>query len=73
MALIEQIEEFQSTMDKVMELFEETKDLAGQIENFSIGEAQGKMKVIFDLCADGIKTLQEATSQAEDIQKTLGG
>ncbi|MFB2918556.1 MULTISPECIES: hypothetical protein [Aerosakkonema] len=71
MALIEQIEEFQTTMNKVMELVEETKDLAAQIENFSIGEAREKMKVILDLCADGIKNLQDATSQAEDIQKIL--
>ena len=73
MSLRDQIEDFQTTMDKVMELVEETKTLAGQIGSMSIDEAPAKMSVILDLCADGIKTLQDATSQAEDIQKTVGG
>ena len=33
MALLDQIEDFQATMDKVLELVEETKVLAGQIED----------------------------------------
>lgn len=73
MALIDQIEEFQATMDKVLELIEETKALAGQIPDMSIGEAPAKMQVIFDLCADGVKSLQDAIAEAEDIQRTLGG
>jgi hypothetical protein len=72
MSLFAQIEEFQATMDKVVELVDETKALAGQLENVSVGEAPAKMKVIFDLCADGIKSLNNAIGQAEDIQKTLG-
>jgi hypothetical protein len=73
MGLISQIEEFQATMDKVVELVEETKALSGQIPDLSISESPAKIKVIFELCADGIKILNEAIAQAENIQKTLKG
>ncbi|MFB2936784.1 hypothetical protein ACE1B6_16150 [Aerosakkonemataceae cyanobacterium BLCC-F154] len=72
MALIDQIEEFQATMDKVMELVEETKASAGKIPDTSISESPALMKAIFDMCADGIKALNDAIGQAEDIQQTLG-
>lgn len=73
MALIDQVEEFQVTMNKVLELVEETKGLAAQIPNMSISEAPAKMRTIFDLCADAVTGLQNAASQAEDIQRMLGG
>jgi hypothetical protein len=73
MALLDQIEEFQGTMDKVVELVEETKALAGQVPDVSLSEAPVKIKAIFDLCADGVKNLQDAIGQAEEIQKLLGG
>jgi hypothetical protein len=71
MALLDQIEEFQATMNKVMELVEETKALAGKIPDTSISESPALMRTIFDMCADGIKNLDDAIGQAEDIQKTL--
>jgi len=73
MPLLDQVEEFQASMNKVLELVEETKGLAGQISDVSLAEAPGKMRAIFDLCAEAITGLQNATSQAEDIQRTLGG
>lgn len=74
MALLDQIEDFQATMDKVLELVEETKVLAGQIiEDTPPRELPAKMKIIFEFCSDGIKKLNEAIGQAEDIQKTVGG
>jgi hypothetical protein len=72
MSLLNQIEEFQATMDKVMELVEDTKALAGKIPDTSISESPALMKTIFDMCAEGIKTLNDAIGEAEDIQKTLG-
>ncbi len=72
MPLIDQIEDFQATMNKVVELVEDTKGLAGQIPDTSIAEASAKMKVIFELCEAGIQTLKNAIDQAEDIQQTLG-
>lgn len=73
MALLDQIEEFQANMNKVVELVEESKVLASQIPDLSLSEAPGKIKEIFELCADGVKFLNEAIAQAEEIQKTLGG
>lgn len=72
MPLIDQIEDFQATMNKVVQLVEETKGLAGQIPDTSIGEAPAKMKVIFELCEEGIKMLNNGIAQAEDIQQSLG-
>ncbi len=72
MALLEQIEEFQATMNQVMELVEETKALAGKIPDASIAEAPRLMEEIFDLCGDGVSKLNAAIGQAEDIQNTLG-
>ncbi|CAD0232195.1 hypothetical protein [Planktothrix agardhii] len=73
MALLDQIEDFQATMDKVLELVEETKVLAGQIEDTPPRELPAKMKIIFEFCSDGINKLNQAIGEAEDIQKTVGG
>jgi len=73
MALLDQVEEFQATMDNVLELVEETKSLAGHIPDVSLAEAPAKMRAIFDLCAEAMTGLQNATSQAEDVQRMLGG
>jgi hypothetical protein len=73
MGLLEQIEDFQATMDKVLELVEETKALAGQIEDTPPRDLPAKMKIIFEFCSDGINKLNEAVGQAEDIHKTVGG
>jgi hypothetical protein len=73
MALIDQIEEFNSTMDKIVELVEECKTLAKEIPDVSISEAPAKVKSIYDMCADSKSSLDTAIGQAEEIQKTLGG
>jgi hypothetical protein len=73
MALIDQIEEFNATMNKVLEIVDECKSLSQQILDASISEAPSKLKAIYDMCADGKNVLDNAIGQAEDIQKTLGG
>jgi methyl-accepting chemotaxis protein len=73
MALMNQIEEFQSTMNQVLELVEETKALASKIHDMPFEEIPLTMQEIFELCADGIKSLQTATEQVEDIQNIVGG
>jgi hypothetical protein len=73
MALLEQIEEFNTTMNKILELVDECKSLSQQIPDASIAEAPSKLKAIYDMCADGKSALDNAIGQAEDIQRTLGG
>lgn len=73
MALLDEIDDFQATMNKVLELVEETKALAGQIEDTPPRELPAKMKIIYEYCSEGIKILNNAIGQAEDIQKTVGG
>lgn len=72
MALSEQIEQFQSTMNKVTELIEEATALAGQIPSASIEEAPAKMQEIFELCSDGMNSLNQGIGEAEEIQATIG-
>jgi hypothetical protein len=72
MALLDQIEEFNAAMDKILEIVDECKSLSQQIPDASISEAPSKLKVIYDMCADGKSALDNAIGQAEDIQKTLG-
>ncbi len=72
MALLDQIEEFQSTMNKVVELVEETKILAGQLPDTPPVDTPAKMKAIFELCSESIKKLNNAIGQAEDIDQLVG-
>lgn len=72
MALSDQVAEFQATMDRVMEMVEEARALAGQIPELSISESPGKVKIIFETCEDSVSELKKAIDQAEDIQQTLG-
>jgi methyl-accepting chemotaxis protein len=73
MALLDQIDEFQTTMNHILEMVEESKALASQIPEASLSEAPSKIREIFEACENGVKALQEAIGQAEDIQRTLGG
>lgn len=73
MSLTEQIEEFNSMMNKVVGIVEETKDLAKKIPDISIGEAPAKIKEIIELCDEGMKHIKEASEQAEEIRSKLGG
>jgi hypothetical protein len=73
MALLDQIDEFQATMVKVMELVEEGKALAAQLPDVSASELPAKVKTVYDVCSDGISLLRNALEQTEDIQRSLGG
>jgi hypothetical protein len=73
MALFDQIEEFNATMDKIVALVEECKNLAKAIPEVSISEAPTKVKSIYEMCADSKGALDAAIGQVEEIQKTLGG
>ena len=71
--LVGQVEDFQKTMNQMVELIDDAKSQAGQLPDASIAEARAKVQQIYEICDEGIKTLKVATAQAEDIMKTVGG
>jgi DNA-directed RNA polymerase alpha subunit len=71
MDLYAQIEAFQKNMNQIVALMEEAKAHAGEIPDVTVGQAANKVKLIFDICGDGMKNLKEAIAQAEDILKIL--
>ncbi|HEY9862800.1 MAG TPA: hypothetical protein V6D21_01345 [Candidatus Obscuribacterales bacterium] len=71
--LLGQVEDFQKTMNQMVELIDDAKSQAGQLPDASIAEARSKVQQIYEICDEAIKTLKVATGQAEDIMKTLGG
>ena len=71
--LVGQVEDFQKTMNQMVELIDDAKSQAGQLPDASIAEARGKVQQIYELCDEGIKKLNIAIGQAEDIMKTVGG
>ncbi|MEG4915866.1 MULTISPECIES: hypothetical protein [unclassified Microcoleus] len=71
--LVGQVEDFQKTMNQMVELIDDAKSQAGQLPEASIAEARAKVQQIYEICDEAIKTLKVATGQAEDIMKTVGG
>jgi hypothetical protein len=71
MDLYGQVEAFQKNMNQIVALLEEAKAHAGEIPDVPFGQAANKVKLIFDICDDGMKNLKDAIAQAEDILKIL--
>ncbi|MEG4284544.1 MAG: hypothetical protein EAZ78_18760 [Oscillatoriales cyanobacterium] len=71
--LVGQVEDFQKTLNQIMELMDDAKSQAGQLPDASLAEARSKVQQIYEICDEAIKTLNVATGQAEDIMKTVGG
>ncbi len=72
--LLGQIDDFQKTMDRIVQLVEEAKTKAGVLQDASIAEGPGKVKQIFEICDAAINELKsKAIPQAEDMENTLGG
>ncbi|MDB9494915.1 hypothetical protein PN441_13780 [Spirulina major CS-329] len=72
MSLSDQVAEFQATMDRITDMVEESRALAGQIPELSISESPAKVRIIFEMCEDSVSELKKAINQAEGIQQTLG-
>ena len=73
MGVYSQVEAFQKKMNQIVALMEQAKSHAGEIPDVALGQAANKVKLIFDICDDGMKELKEAIEQAEDIRRALGG
>ena len=71
--LVGQVEDFQKTLNQIMELMDDAKSQAGQLPDATLAEARSKVQQIYEICDEAIKTLNVATGQAEDIMKTVGG
>jgi len=71
--LVGQVEDFQKTLNQIMELMDDAKSQAGQLPDTGLAEARSKVQQIYEICDEAIKTLNVATGQAEDIMKTVGG
>ena len=67
------VEEFQKKVNEVVALMDEAKAHAGQIPDVPLGDAANKIKLIFGICDDSKKNLQEAIGLVEDIEKLLRG